>query len=174
MLLPTRKEVETCMKKRTAAILALAIIAIYGAMRIGRLVWEYNMPMAYMPRHYGPFAPHHHFVFHYGPGFGFWEFGGWITIGMFSLLFQLGLLIIGWLLWKTSGPFKWLGLAIIVWGMIALLPKWLLIPLAFIAIYSLYKKQEQKARPMATWPTPTIQKRDFLDEWEKTIKKEEQ
>lgn len=168
------------MKKRTITVLVLAIIAIFGAMQIGRLVWEYNMPLAHMPRHYGPFAPHHHFAFRNGREFESWEFneswefGGWMAIGMFSLLFQLGLLIIGWLLWKTSGPFKWLGLAIIVWGMIALLPKWLLILLAFIAIYSFYKKQEQKAGPMETWTTPVMHDHDFLDEWEKTIKKEEQ
>ncbi|ALF09472.1 hypothetical protein BCV53_05290 [Parageobacillus thermoglucosidasius] len=163
-----------CMKKRTIAIFILAAIAIYGAVRIVRFAWGYHMPLAYMPRHYGPFAPHHHFAFHHGPGFGFWESGGWITIEMFSLLFQLGLLLIGWLLWKTSGPSKWLGLAIIVWGVISLLPKWLLIPLAVIAIYSLYKKQERKAGPMAAWPTPVMHDRNFLDEWEKTIKKEEQ
>jgi hypothetical protein len=163
-----------CMGKRMAALFILFLLAIYGGMQLGGFVFGHFMPMMYMPPLYGPFAIHHHVAFQYGPEFGFWGFGGWITIGMLSLLFQLSLLIIGWLLWKTKGPFKWMGLAIIIWGVISLLPKWLLIPLAFIAVYSIYQKQEQKAEPMTTWPTPTIQERDFLDEWEKTIKKEEQ
>jgi uncharacterized membrane protein len=159
-----------CMKKRMAALFILFLLAIYGGMQLGRFVFGQSMPMMNMPPHHRPFAIRHHAAFHYGH-----EFGGWITIGVLSLLFQLSLLIIGWLLWKkTKGPFKWMGLAIIVWGVISLLPKWLLIPVAFIAIYSIYKKQEQKAEPMTTWPTPIIHDRHFLDEWEKTIKKEEQ
>ncbi len=159
-----------CMKKRMAALFILFLLAIYGGMQLGRFVFGQSMPMMNMSPHHRPFAIRHHAAFHYGH-----EFGGWITIEVLSLLFQLSLLIIGWLLWKkTKGPFKWMGLAIIVWGVISLLPKWLLIPVAFIAIYSIYKKQEQKAEPMTTWPTPIIHDRHFLDEWEKTIKKEEQ
>jgi hypothetical protein len=162
-----------CMKKRIAVLFILFLLAIYGGMQLGRFVFGQSMTMMNMPPHHGPFAIRHHAAFHHGPEFEFWGFGGQITIGVISLLFQLGLLIIGWLLWKMKGPFKWMGLAIMVWEVISLLPKWLLIPLAFIAIYSIYKKQEQKAEPLTTWPTPITHDRHFLDEWEKTIKKEE-
>ncbi|GLH65427.1 hypothetical protein [Parageobacillus sp. G301] len=163
-----------CMRKRMAALLILFLLVIFGGMQLGRFVLGQSMPMMNMPPLYGPFAIRHHILFHYGPEFEFWEFGGWIAIRMIFLLLQLILLVIGWLLWKTKGPFKWMGLAFIIWGVVSLLPKWLLIPLAFIVIYSIYKKQEPKAEPTATWPTPITHDRHFLDEWEKTIKKEEQ
>ncbi|HZG59740.1 MAG TPA: hypothetical protein VEY68_04535 [Anoxybacillus sp.] len=57
-------------------------------------------------------------------------------------------------------------------GFVALLPKILLIPLVLFAVYAIYKQTKRRELPSLT--TPIMQQRDFLDEWEKKIQKEEE
>ncbi|MBE2947133.1 hypothetical protein HPK08_15085, partial [Anoxybacillus flavithermus] len=57
-------------------------------------------------------------------------------------------------------------------GLIALLPKTLLAVLAIIAAYVLLKNKTKPTPEFAPFVSP-IQSHSFLDEWEKTIQKEE-
>jgi hypothetical protein len=163
------------MKKRTAVLLAVLLIAIYGMMHMmpllfGRPLFVFDMDM---PRHYGPFAGHPHFAFQ-GPRDHMMMFNGWMMFRIFPFLFHLTLLLSGWIWWKRKSPLQWLGLALMAWGLIGLLPKWLLVPLAFGAAYLLAKRQQTQTGPIGTWPAPHIQTAHILDEWEKNIKKEDQ
>ncbi|WP_044894981.1 hypothetical protein [Bacillus alveayuensis] len=166
------------MKKRTMIFLffLVAIIA-YGVVRsgffmnIGFAGHHSGMPMMDMTPHHGHGAFAHHRFPHRG---GMMPPNGWMMFGLIPLLFQLAMIIIGWIIWKTanrSRVWKWAGLALIIIGFVALLPKILLIPLALFAVYVMYK---QTKRPeLSSVITPTMQQRDFLDEWEKKIEKEE-
>lgn len=62
-------------------------------------------------------------------------------------------------------------------GIVALLPKVLLIPLALFVAYVMYKKRQPTTHvfneDVVPFTVPTAQTSDFLDEWEKNIQKEE-
>jgi hypothetical protein len=115
--------------------------------------------------------------------------GGWMMFGFLPLLFRLAMLvigltmvIIGWIVWKTtnrSRVWKWVGLAFMGFGLMALLPKILLIPLGLLVAYVMYKQTKRQPvgnvlnEELTSFTVPTVQKYDFLDEWEKNIQKEE-
>ncbi|WP_199426762.1 hypothetical protein [Thermaerobacillus caldiproteolyticus] len=174
------------MKKRTIVLLLLLLaVIVYGTIQIGAFMnigfgrGYHNMPMADIPRHYGPFVKHHHFAFHYGPRDGFMEPSGWMLFGIIPILFQLAMIVIGWIMWKTasrSRAWKWTGLALMGVGVVALLPKLLLIPLGLIAAYMIYKKTKYETvnEDLSALAIPNVNQRHFLDEWEKNIRKEEQ
>jgi hypothetical protein len=173
------------MKKRAAVLLAVLFLVGYGVMRM--------MPFWFGNRldkpHYGekfaehhhfafyqgvePFAEHHHFAFYQGPAGMMMVPHVWMMFGVLAFIFHLLLLAIGWIWWKAAGSFKWLGLALMVWGLIGLLPKWALIALAFVAAYLLGKRQQHQTSSIESWPTPSSQAAHILDEWEKSIKKED-
>jgi hypothetical protein len=168
------KEVTACMEKRTAVLLAVLFLVGYGVMHMipfwfGSRLIIFDMDM---PHYGGPFAGHRHFAFYQGPA-GMMAPHVWMMFGILVFLFHLSLLVIGWVWWKTAGSFKWLGLALMAWGLIGLLPKWALIALAFVAAYLLKKRQQQQTSSIGSWPTPSIQAAHILDEWEKNIKKED-
>jgi hypothetical protein len=168
-------------KKRTILLLLLLAVIAFGAMHIvgmfvgfgGRMI---GAPMMEMPHHHGPFGGHH---FHHGPRGGMMHPGRMMIFGWFPLLIQLTMIIIGWIIWKTANSgWKWVGLGVMGAGLVALLPKILLIPLALFAAYVLYKKKKQESFSSTlaeewTLSTAPTMKRDFLDEWEKKIQKEE-
>jgi hypothetical protein len=178
-----------CMKKRTAVLLAVSLIAIYGAMHMVPLLFGSRLFVDMdMPHYDGPFAEHHHFAFYQGgePFAGYHHFvfyqepmgmmmvpHVWMMLGVLAFIFHLLLLAIGWIWWRAARPFKWLGLALMAWGLIGLLPKWALIPLVFVAAYLLEKRQQHQTSSIESWPTPSIQAAHILDEWEKNIKKED-
>jgi hypothetical protein len=177
------------MKKRTAVLLAVVFLVGYGVMHMmpfwfGSRLTGFDMDK---PHYDGPFAEHHHFAFYQGgepfaghPHFAFqgpqdhmMMFNGWMMFRIFPFLFHLTLLLSGWIWWKRKSPLQWLGLALIAWGLIGLLPKWALIALALIAAYLLGKRQQQQTSSIGSWPTSSIQTGHILDEWEKNIKKED-
>jgi hypothetical protein len=190
-----QKEVKQIMKKRTIILLLLSAVIVYGAVHIGAFMnigfgREYhNMPMMDMPRHHGPFGGYHDFAFHHGPRGEWMHQGGWMMFGFLPLLFRLAMLvigltmvIIGWIVWKTtnrSRVWKWVGLAFMGFGLMALLPKILLIPLGLLVAYVMYKQTKRQPvgnvlnEELTSFTVPTVQKYDFLDEWEKNIQKEE-
>ena len=128
--------------------------------------------------HRGELGEHRHFAFHHGMRGGMME-GGWMIFGVFALLFQLAMIAIGWIIWKTSkrSGWKWAGIALMGIGIVALLPKALLIPLALFVAYVMYKKRQPTTHvfneDVVPFTVPTAQTSDFLDEWEKNIQKEE-
>jgi hypothetical protein len=186
--LTKKKGGEIRMKKRTVILwlLLFAIIA-YGAVRSGFFMnmgfaGRYNgMPMMDMPPHHGHGAfEHHRFAFHHGPHRGgMMPPNGWMMFGFIPLLFQLAMIMTGWGIWKTanrSRAWKWTGLAFMIIGFVALLPKILLIPFALFAAYVMYKQTKRPVfnEELPSLTTPIMQQRDFLDEWEKKIQKEEE
>jgi hypothetical protein len=167
------------MKKRTMILwlLLFAIIA-YGAVRSGFFMnmgfagRDNGMPMMDMPPHHGHGVFEHHRFPHRG---GMMPPHGWMMFRFIPLLVHLAMIMIGWVIWKTanrSHVWKWAGLAFMVIGFVALLPKILLIPLGLFAVYAIYKQTKRRELPSLT--TPIMQQRDFLDEWEKKIQKEEE
>ncbi len=140
-----------------------------------------------MPRHHGPFMKRADFPMHYGllierhhVLFHPTLFGGWMIWKLFSFLFQLSMIIVGWIIWKTarrSSGWKWIGLALAAAGGVALLPKILLVPLILVAAYMVYKKRQSTngvlSEEFAAFVPMPLQTEDFLDRWEEQMKKEE-
>ncbi|ANB60069.1 hypothetical protein [Anoxybacteroides amylolyticum] len=124
--------------------------------------------------HRGEFGEHRHIAFHHGIHGGMMA-GGWMIFGMFALLFQLAMVVIGWIMWKTAkrSGWKWAGMALMMASILALLPKVLLIPFVLVVAYMFYKKQQTKMRePFEPMTVPITPIHDFLDEWERNIQKE--
>jgi hypothetical protein len=180
---PTKKKGgEIRMKKRTMILwlLLFAIIAYVTVrsgffMNMGFTGRHAGMPMMDMHPHHGHGAFEHHRFPHKG---GMMHPNGWMMFGLIPLLFQLAMIIIGWIIWKTanrSRVWKWAGIALMIIGFAALLPKILLIPLALFAAYFMYKQTKRPVlnEELPSVTTPAMQQRDFLDEWEKKIQKEE-
>lgn len=121
------------------------------------------------PHHKGM---HQEGMMHQG-GFGHHErwFGGFSILPFFL---ALGSILVGWLLWRGAdhGPRKWIGLLLIALGALPSLP----ILLIAAAIYWLYKKFKNKNDNLVSdeyTSTQPVKQPDYLDEWERNIKKEE-
>lgn len=168
------------MKKRNVVLLVVFLAVALGGVAL-------FMNMGFDGRMHGMMmdGPRHIRAFHGHPGMadgprvfqaGGMMAGGWMVFGVFALLFQLAMIAIGWIVWKTAkqSGWKWAGMALMGVGIIVLLPKVLLIPFVLFAAYMLYKKRQAKTsesfEPMAMPITPI---HDFLDEWEKKTEKEE-
>lgn len=96
-----------------------------------------------------------------------------------SLLLPLAMVVLGWILFKLgkkSQTKKIIGGILLFLGLGALLPKWLMF-LGLMGIgYYLYKTRNQQkfnTNSFVDFATIPSQKVDFLDEWEKTINKED-
>jgi uncharacterized membrane protein len=180
-----KKEVIACMKKRAAVLLAVLFLVGYGVMHMmpfwfGNHLDKHHYDEPFAEHHHfafyqggEPFAEHHHFVFYQEPMGMMMLPHIWMMFGILAFLFHLLLLAIGWIWWRTARPSKWLGLALMVWGLIGLLPKWALILLVFAAAYLLEKRQQHHTISIESWSTPSSQAAHILDEWEKSIKKED-
>lgn len=105
--------------------------------------------------------------------------------GIVSLLIQAGLFIIGWATWKLAAGNqirKWIGIVLMVWGAILLLPKMLILPAILVAAYLAYKtsrngnasSENYVQAEAAGFSSLDSHKLDYLDEWENKIRKEEQ
>ncbi len=141
----------------------LAHVAIY-LMHIG---WSGRMPEAHMME----MGKQHRAFGHHGPRM--MRPHGMPMFGWMSFLIQLAFLVVGWIIWKaTKGPGKWIGGALMAIGLVALLPKALLAVLAIIAAYVLLRDKTKPTLEFEPFVSP-IQNYSFLDEWEKTIQKEE-
>ncbi|MGG6432800.1 hypothetical protein ACPF7I_01570 [Anoxybacillus sp. D401a] len=159
------------LKKRTIFFLlgGVIVVAIFAhiATNLMHIGWSGRMPGAHMME----MGKHHRVFGHHGPRM--MQPHGMPMFGWMSLLIQLALIIIGWLIWKTTkGAGKWIGGALMAIGLVTLLPKVLLAVLAIIAAYVLLR-DKTKTTPEFEPFVPPIQKDSFLDEWEKTIQKEE-
>lgn len=105
--------------------------------------------------------------------------------GIIHILIQVGLFIIGWVTWKFAAGNqirKWIGIALMVWGAILLLPKVLILPVILVAAYLAYKTSRSENASSANYVQAEAagfssldsHKIDYLDEWENKIRKEEQ
>lgn len=171
------------MKKRSVLLLVLlAVVALGGVALFMNIGFDGRIHGMMMdgPRHIQSFHGKpgmmgEHRVFHHDMHHGMMA-GGWMMFGVFALLFQLAMIAIGWVMWKTAkqSGWKWAGVALMVAGLLALLPKVLLIPLVLFVAYMFYKKRQTKPNaPLEPMTVPTTPIHDFLDEWEKNIQKEE-
>lgn len=159
------------MKKRTVFFLigGLVVIAVFAhiATYFMHIGWSGRMPA----EHIMGMGKHHRAFGHHGAQM--MRPHGMPMFGWIPFLLQLALVIIGWIVWKTTrGGGKWIGGALMAIGLIALLPKTLLAVLAIIAAYVLLKNKTKPTPEFAPFVSP-IQNDSFLDEWEKTIQKEE-
>jgi len=171
------------MKKRSVLLLVLlAVVALGGVALFMNMGFDGRMHGMMMdgPRHIRAFHGQpgmmgEHRVFRHEMHHGMMA-GGWMMFGVFALLFQLAIVAIGWVMWKTAkqSGWKWAGMALMGAGILALLPKVLLIPFVLLVAYMLYKKRQPKtSEPFEPMAMPITPIHDFLDEWEKNIKKEE-
>ena len=105
--------------------------------------------------------------------------------GIIHILIQAGLFIIGWVTWKLAAGNrirKWIGIALMVWAAILLLPKVLILPIILVAAYLAYKNGRNEDASSANYVQAEAagvssldsHKLDYLDEWENKIHKEEQ
>ncbi len=105
--------------------------------------------------------------------------------GIIHILIQAGLFIIGWVTWKLAAGNrvrKWIGIALMVWGAILLLPKVLILPVILVAAYLAYKNGRNENASSANYVQAEAagvssldsHKLDYLDEWENKTRKEEQ
>lgn len=123
---------------------------------------NFGQPGDMMGRHHG-FQGHHGF----GLGFG----------GIFFVLGGLMLALIG-LYVRGKTEKKWLGNTLIVLGLLPLLTRLPILPLILIGLiaYWVIKKvqpgKKLEAAPVSFQPEPSMNGQ-FLDEWERTNKKEE-
>lgn len=100
---------------------------------------------------------------------------------LLGVLAKLGMIIGGWFVWvrgKSSGA-KMAGGILLAIGLLALLPTILAIPLLILLGYVLYKsvvKKENNVQELMTAEdlvVPSYTNRDFLDEWENKVRREE-
>lgn len=94
-------------------------------------------------------------------------------------LFNLGLVVFGLALYKLAAKkaiVKGIGVVLLGFGLLALLPNWLVL-VAFIGGGYYWYKTKKSKETLGETTVDTIMvpspKYDFLDEWERTIKKEE-
>lgn len=88
------------------------------------------------------------------------------TIG--SVLAPLAFLVVGWLIWKGSrrkSISKWIGLGIIVWSVILLLPKALFLLAAVGIVFLICKSTRKKPVAKAT-SSFEASHAEYLDRWE--------
>lgn len=101
----------------------------------------------------------------------------------FTMLIELGLIGFGWVLWKLGSKNKLqkaIGGALLFIGVWALLPNWLVLFALIAGAYYWYRIRKNSENPtdftggsyqdFAMAPSKNL---DFLDEWERTIKKED-
>lgn len=100
---------------------------------------------------------------------------------LLGLLAKAGLVIAGWMLWvrgKSNGM-KLTGGILLALGILSLLPTILAIPLLILLGYLLYKsavKKDTNVQELMTGEdlvVPSYTNRDFLDEWENKVRREE-
>ncbi|WP_066058858.1 hypothetical protein [Robertmurraya korlensis] len=100
---------------------------------------------------------------------------------LLGVLVKAGLVIAGWMLWvrgKSNGM-KLTGGILLAIGLLSLLPTILAIPLLILLGYLLYKgavKKEANVQELLTGDdlvVPSYTHRDFLDEWENKVRREE-
>lgn len=125
--------------------------------------------------------------FHGGEGFhkmGGRGHGHMYGFGWMNILLETGLFAAGWVIWKLASGNrirKWIGLALMAFGAVLLLPKVLILPLILVAAYFAYKiKRNGDASSASHAQTEAVnlssldsQKFDYLDQWEHNISKEE-
>ncbi|KFZ32337.1 hypothetical protein JS44_10615 [Anoxybacillus flavithermus] len=157
------------MKKRTiffliGGVIFVAILA-HMATYFTHIGWSGRMPTEHMME----MGKHHRAFGHHGPQM--MRPHGMPMFGWIPFLIQLALLIIGWIVWKTThGGGKWIGGALMAIGLVALLPKALLAVLAIIAAYVLLRNKTKPTPEFEPFVSP-IQSHSFLDEWEKQYKR---
>ncbi len=164
------------MKKRTLLIVILSTITLFFVYQIGQYIMTMTMfshrGMGGGLRHHGgPRSIHHDF----GIGGHPFMFSGW---GL-ALLTQIFLIVLGIILWKTAKNNrmkKWLGISLLAIGMILLLPKIILIPLAIFVGYMAYRSNKDNKELSFSYDMngQTVSSHsDYLDQWEKRTKMEE-
>ncbi|KIQ93770.1 hypothetical protein LH47_02159 [Anoxybacillus thermarum] len=159
------------MKKRTLFFLlgGLVVVAVFAhvATYFIHISWSGRMPTEHMMG----MGKHHRALGHHGPQM--MRPHGMPMFGWVPFLIQLALVMIGWIVWKTTkSSGKWIGGTLMAIGLIGLLPKALLAVLAIVAAYVLFRSKTKRAPEFEPFISP-IQNHSFLDEWEKTIHKEE-
>jgi hypothetical protein len=126
---------------------------------------------------------------HMGPdrgGFHHREVGFGDHVNMFGFsiipfLFNLGLIALGWWIWKKAdgeSVKKWVGVILLGIGLFSILPLIIAIPILLAAFYFAFKKKKADSHfidePMIiTTPSFTNSTHDILDEWERKTNKEE-
>ncbi len=97
-------------------------------------------------------------------------------------LFHLGLLILGWWIWKrANGELvkKWVGMILLSIGVFSILPPLITLPLAVITLFIILRRKKQSNGEfinepiMVSTPSYNHPTHHILDEWERKTLKEE-
>ncbi|AMX84672.1 hypothetical protein GS3922_14015 [Geobacillus subterraneus] len=123
-----------------------------------------------------PFAGVHDGFGHHHREFGMGSREGWMMAGLFMWWLIPFLLVGAGAIWLAAARSKrWIGWALVALGVAAILPKWVLILLALAAVYASGRRQARKPSAVeALMPAAPSVSTDWLDEWEKSIQKEDQ
>ncbi len=108
-----------------------------------------------------------------GAGFIGHDFG--FSFSFLSLLVNIGIIILGWWIWKTANGEtvkKWVGIILLLIGLWAILPKIIAISLVLIALYITFRGSKSKEtifeeQVNATFPIYNTASHNILDEWER-------
>ncbi|ADI25435.1 hypothetical protein GC56T3_0378 [Geobacillus sp. C56-T3] len=158
--------------KKARAVFLLSLVALAGVSLFHVLtpheVMAHGRPGAMFDGMHGGFG-------HHRPEFGMGPRGGWMMAGL--LMWLIPLLLVGaGAIWLAAARSKrWIGWVLVAVGIAALLPKWVLILLALAAVYASGRRQARKPSAVeALMPAAPSVSTDWLDEWEKSIQKEDQ
>ncbi|WP_445613457.1 hypothetical protein [Geobacillus sp. YF-1] len=158
--------------RKTRAVVWLVLVALVGVSLLHGLTPHEAMAHG---RPGVPFDGMHGGVWHHRQAFDMGPRAGWMLPSLFLWVIPLLLIGVGavWLAMKR--PKRWIGWALVALGVAALLPKWVLIALALVAVYTFGRRQGRKPAAAEAWaPAPPSVSVDWLDQWEKTIQKEAQ
>ncbi|MFS0879017.1 hypothetical protein [Metabacillus niabensis] len=100
---------------------------------------------------------------------------GFIGHDFLSLLVNIGIITLGWWIWKKANGEtvkKWVGIILLLIGLWAILPKIIAIPLVLIALYITFRGSKSKEtifeeQVNATYPIYNTASHNILDEWER-------
>jgi hypothetical protein len=119
---------------------------------------------------------------HMGPGRGGFHHRDVVFgLSLFPFLFNLGLIALGWWIWKKAdgeSVKKWVGVILLGIGLFSILPLIIAIPLLLVAFYFAFKKKKADSHfidepIIMTTSTITNHAHDILDEWERKTNKED-
>ncbi|MCM3161253.1 hypothetical protein [Metabacillus litoralis] len=160
------------MKKSPLFWIGLSILALVSVTIVLNVIGHFFHTLHYIQPHMG-----------YGRGGGshtFWFYGYLNNLNFLPFLFHIGLMMIGWWIWKKADGRtvkRWVGILLLTIGLFSILPLLLAVPILFIAVYFTTKNKKSTADykyeptifTYSTYPSTN----NILDEWERSTKKEE-
>jgi hypothetical protein len=118
----------------------------------------------------------------YGRGGGYHTFGfgsHLYILNILPFLFHLGLMMIGWWIWKKADGKtvkKWVGILLLTFGLFSIFPMIISVPVLLIAVYFSTKNKrsnkDYKYEPTIVTYSTYTPTNNILDEWELKVKSE--